>query len=134
MGLLPMVAEKLKIDEVLTRLSANDSEELSLFRMLLYCAHRVHRRNLRDLGLSQRIADVVSFDEPADFSADILQFIRQIPQQSMRYFHGLVEALDIYHSIHGKPVPITVDPSDDAVLELRQIRDLCIQDGLHSIY
>lgn len=133
-GVTLMREESPKVDEVLTRLVARDAEELSVFRMLFHAAHSVHRKNVCDLGLSQRIQDVVSFDTPSDFSGEVLQFLKQIPAKSMRYFHGLVEALDIYHSIHGRPVPVTIDPSDDAVREIRQIRDLCIQDGLHSIY
>lgn len=140
-GSFPMLTEKLKVDEVLTTLSARDSEELSVFRMLFYCAHFLHRRNQGDMGLDQGkkvINEFVSFDLPTEAPleaiADPFAFIREIPAQSMRYFHGLVEALDIYKSIHGKPAPQAIEPTDAAVKELKQIRDLCIHDGLHSIY
>lgn len=129
-----MPVNKPNVNEVLTQLTAHSSDELSVFRMVLYCAYSLHQRNSTSLGMSRRVSEVVSFDAGPGYSTDILQFIREIPRHSMRYFHGLVEALDIYQSIHGRPIPITIDPSDDAIRELRQIRDLCIEDGLHSIY
>lgn len=131
-GLLPMLIEKLAVSQVLTKLSVSSASEIPLFRALFYCAHAVHRRNQGQLV--QRLDAVVAFGANEEDSFDPWQFIREIPEQSIRYFHGLVEALEIYQSIHGSPVPVTVEPTDDAVREIRQIRDICIQEGLHSIY
>lgn len=85
------------------------------------------------MSVSQRLDEVVGFQN-LEKTFDPWEFIHQIPEQSIRYFHGLVEALDIYQSIHGKAIPVSIDPNDDSVREIRQIRDYCIQEGLHSIY
>jgi hypothetical protein len=137
-----MVTEKMRLSDILTSLDAKEPEEISLFRFLLQCAHAFHKRNHSDLGLTTR--KVSGAETLRMYSSDggihgtnmdILRFVEELPRHSMRYFHGLVEALDIYQSIHGKPLPIsTISPSDESVRELKQIRDLCIQEGLHSIY
>jgi hypothetical protein len=58
-----------------------------------------------------------------------------LPEESRNYFYGLVEALEIYQSIHGRWIAVnSLTPGDTSVQELRQIRELCLQDGLRSIY
>lgn len=127
-----MLVEKLAISQVLTSLSIRDTSDLPLFQAVFYSAQAVHRKNYG--FITQRLDSVVAFGADESLAFNPWEFIKQIPEQSIRYFHGLVEALDIYQSIHGKMVPISIAPEDEAVREIRQIRDLCIQDGLHSIY
>ncbi len=46
------------------------------------------------------------------------------------YFAGLVEALEIYHSIHGEHFsPESIALNDKSLYEIKQIRDLCLLQG-----
>ena len=58
-----------------------------------------------------------------------------LPEESRNYFYGLVEALEIYQSIHGRWIPVhSLTPGDPSVQELKQIREMCLEEGLRSIY
>ena len=94
----------------------------------------MQRRGHSDLQLgSVQVAMNVSHEsQPAIAGFDLPTFLGSIPEDAKRYLHGLVEAMDIYQSIYGKPLSISL--SEQSVRELKQIRDMCIEEGLRSIY
>ena len=51
-----------------------------------------------------------------------------MPEDAKPYFYALAEALDIYHSIKGRPIPGEGIGTKEvkSFHELRQIRDLCM--------
>lgn len=65
---------------------------------------------------------------------ETISLVSTFTQEAQRYFHGLVEAVEIYSSLHGGKIPLVVLCGDQSVREIRQIRDLCLEDGLRSIY
>lgn len=119
------------IEGVLKNLVPKDADELSLLRLVLHCAQQVQKgSSLEPARPSSPCEAHQVFD-----AAELRSFVASIPEGGRRYFHGLVEALDIYQSIHGHTLKLqNVSLSDQSVHELKQIRDLCLQDGLHSIY
>ena len=129
-----MEKKRARITEIITNLNATSPDDLELFYQLLRAAQTIQRRNQPDIGLSNRLNSVVGFGSSVETPLDVIEFIRLIPDQVLRYFHGLVEALEIYQSIHQKPLPTQIEPTDSIVGELRKIREYCILEGLHSIY
>lgn len=130
-----MVAQGAKISEILKSLVPRDQEELSLLRFILHCAHFLQRGGLSDLSLGPVPVVAVRVDQSQIVGAEIKGFLEQIPEDSKRYLYGLVEAIEIYQSIYGRAIPIhNITMKDTLVYELKQIRDFCLQDGLHSIY
>jgi len=128
-----MLPQRVNVSEVLKSLVPKDQEELSVLRFLLHCAQWLRRDTHMDLGLgpvrrsNERTTNTFSFDVPG--------FLELIPEDSKRYLHGLVEALDIYQMIYGQTLTAqNITLSDKSVYELRQIRDMCLEDGLRSIY
>lgn len=114
-----------EVCEVLKTLSPRNEEELSLLQFLLGCAQRLH------CGTSFSLASKMA----AEKGADLIQLLGSLPEDAKKYLHGLVEALDIYQAIHGQGLAIqALTLSDKSVYELRQIRDMCLAEGLRSIY
>ncbi|MBI4405113.1 MAG: hypothetical protein HY537_13200 [Deltaproteobacteria bacterium] len=129
-----MVAQRLKISELLKSLIPKDEDELSLLQFILRCAVLLHRPFQSDLALGVKTSVCVEVPT-ADWETDLGKFIEMVPEDAKKYFYGLVEALEIYQSIYGRSIPIqNLTLSDRSVRELKQIRDYCLQDGLRSLY
>ena len=124
-----------QIGRLLRSLVPTNEEELSLLQNLVVCARLMQQRGHSDLQLGPRLVVAGGQDSqphPVTAGFDLPAFIRSIPEDAKRYLHGLVEAMDIYQSIYGKPLSTTL--SDQSVRELKQIRDMCLEEGLRSIY
>lgn len=65
---------------------------------------------------------------------EVPSLMRQLPQDAQRDFHGLVEALEIYQALHGPSVTTRELTAETKIREVKQIRDLCLSEGLRSIY
>ncbi len=91
----------------------------------------MHRRAYADLGLS-RLEVASSLTLATGYSASE-ELLAVIPAADKRYFDGLVEAFEVYHSIHGEAVPLEMAHHTLALTELRRIRDLCLQRGLETL-
>jgi hypothetical protein len=107
-----------QLSRILKSLQPRNANELSILRFVLNCAEQI-----RDA-------------KAVDRRKDLHTFIQQIPDETRRYFHSLVEAMEIYQSIRGPTLPLqTLSLSDYTfVAELKQIRDMCLEEGLRSIY
>lgn len=130
-----MLSSGRKLSEVLETLVPSDEEGLSALRFLISCAQRIRRGGHADLSL--RPAEVLAVDGTAQLSpsADAQGFLINLPERLKRYFYGLIEAIDIYQSMTGQSLSSEeLDLSDPVLHELRQIRDMCLEDGLRSIY
>lgn len=123
-----------QISDVLKSLLPKDHEELSVLRWVISCAQDARRR-LSDV-LPASAGNLMAMQSaPASDAPAFYGLAATLPEDAVRYFHGLVEAIEVYRSIHGHPVQVeTLAMEDKAVHELRQIRDLCLDDSLHSIY
>jgi hypothetical protein len=117
-----------KILEVLKSLVAHDPEEWSALRLILSCADFLYQgRPLPAVSNSPRTAE-----DAANLSHQLLE---GLPGDYKRYLYGLVEALEIYHSIHGKILSVgDISPAHPSIGELRQIREMCLDDSLHCVY
>src|SRR5687768_11415367 len=102
-----------RVARVMKSLAPTDDEDFSCLRAVITRAHQTQHEIERG-------------------TEELIAFLSALPEELTRYFHGLVEALEIYQSIHGRPV--LQDLSENTVRELRQIRDLCLAEGLRSIY
>lgn len=111
---------------VLQSLVPRDAEEMSLLKVLLTSVRAMHRRAYADLGFA-RVAGGSNVTLASGYSASE-ELLAAIPTSDKRYFDGLVEAFEIYQSIHGEAVPVE-SLSDLALRELRRIRDLCLDSG-----
>lgn len=130
-----MVGQIKKISDILKSLIARDQEELSLLQWVIEAAQSLHGGSQMDMGLQLDGRSMAVVQSSAGLPFDIRRFLEMIPEDASRYFNGLIEALEVYESIHGEPVPVgSLTLSDKSVLELRQIRDLCLEEGLRSIY
>jgi hypothetical protein len=127
---------------LLKSLIPKTQEDLSRLRFLLHCAHLIQRgaalpspeQNLENL-LGQSGTLVLNDYRTPGVGLDLKSFLLDLSEESRRYFHGLVEAMEIYQSIHGQSLSIhNLTLSDQSVYELRQIRDMCLEEGLRSIY
>ena len=104
-----------QIATILQSLVPRNEEELSLLQRLL------HQAQLMARGIP------LYENDPGLFDA--------IPHDARRYFHGLVEAVEIYQSIRGQSPPVqNLTLQDPVVYELKQIRDMCLEDSFRSIY
>lgn len=122
-----------QIVRLLRSLVPTNEEDLSLLQKLVVCARLMQERGHSDLQLGPRLVKAESHDlQPVAVGFDLPAFLRSIPEEASRYLHGLIEALDIYQSINGRPLSTTL--SDQNVRELKQIRDMCLEEGLRSIY
>lgn len=117
------------IKYILESLVPRNSEELSQLRNIVNWALQVQQSaSLNTLStLSARFAISEGMDP--------LSFLRSLPTELHRYFHSLVEALEIYHSIHGRPISLAeLTLGNRSVQEIKQIRDMCLQEGPHFVY
>ncbi|MBY0371647.1 hypothetical protein K2X33_13255 [bacterium] len=112
------------LSEILKSLTARNAEEESLLQTILGIAQSFHQRGHKDLGL----AAVTGESQAAD-----LQLLTSLPEEARTQFFGLVEALEIYQSIHGTATSL-LNLNETAVTELRKIRDICLQGGTHAFY
>jgi hypothetical protein len=131
-----MVFQTIKTSELLRSLLPKDQEELSLLQFILHSAQTLQRGSALDIGLVKSATVALAEEKPGfGLPADVQNFLMNLPEDLKRYFHGLIEAVEIYHSIHGQPLPINrLTLTDETVYELRQIRDMCMEEGLRSIY
>ena len=132
-----MLIHKLKLSSVLKTLVPKDQEELTILQWVVESAQSLQRASLMDLGLGRLAA--FSHSQATTGVAPSYnqgqQLLEQVPEDCKRYLHGLVEALDIYQTIYGKTLRgQSLSLSDKSVHELRQIRDMCLEEGLRSIY
>lgn len=122
-----------QIGRLLRSLAPTNEEDLSLLQKLVVCARLMQQRGHSDLQLGPRLVQAgIQDSQPGAVGFDLPAFLRSIPEDARRYLHGLVEAMDIYQSIYGRPLSTTL--SDQCVRELKQIRDMCLEEGLRSIY
>lgn len=133
-----MTVSRSKITEVLQTLLPRDEEGLSALRFLVACAQRIQKGGHADLSLrpaeALSLGDRTSLAPPAPLT-DAHGFLTNLPEQLKRYFYGLIEAIDIYQSMRGQSLSSdALDLHDPVLQELRQIRDMCLEDGLRSIY
>ncbi len=123
-----------KVSEVLKSLVPKDQEELSILQLVVDCAQSLQRASLMDLRLGRDIA-AANQESSRGMPLEAKSLLEQIPQECTRYLHGLVEALDIYQTIYGHSLQgQSLTLADKTVYELRQIRDMCLEEGLRSIY
>jgi hypothetical protein len=117
------------LSQILHSLIPRNPEELSLLQSLLAGVRAMHKRVYGDLGFS-RVTSLSTVTLTSGYSASE-ELMAAIPAADKRYFDGLVEAYEIYHSIHGQALSIdTLSLHDGALNELRRIRDLCLEKGL----
>lgn len=125
--------------QILVSLSATNTSEWSVLKTLLGYADKMRAREA-SIGLhGSEMLSVSSMRLEASALAgadgDVFEFLAQLPERSLRYFHGLMEAMDIYQSIHGQNLlAAEVLPSEKSLREIKQIREMCMEEGLRSIY
>jgi len=130
-----IVLQAMKVSEILKSLAPKNQEELSLLRVVLSCAEKLHKGPHMDLGLGPAYRSGGFLEEQPGIHFDAQTFLQSIPEDSKKYLHGLVEALDIYQSIYGHPLHIqNITISDKSVRALKQIRDMCLEEGVRSLY
>ena len=130
-----MTAQKEQVFEVLESLAAQTPQELSVLRGLVAFAQSLQARAQRDLGFAWAADLAHEVCSAFGLASDFPRWLACLPEESKNYFYGLVEALEIYQSIHGRWIAVnSLTPGDTSVQELKQIRELCLQDGLRSIY
>jgi hypothetical protein len=124
-----------QVSSILESLSAETPQQLSVLRGLVAFAQGLQSRAQRDLGFAWAADLAKDVCSAFGLAADFPRWLATLPEESKTYFYGLVEALEIYQSIHGRWIAVSsLTPGDTSVQELKQIRDLCLQDGLRSIY
>lgn len=129
-----MIFENTHVGDILKSLIPKDQAELSVLREVLLCAQWLTNREALATGTRPPIAAVAQETQSA-MPEEIRQLLALIPEESKKLFHGLVEAMEIYQSISGKNLSVqTIGLADKAVHEIKQIRDMCLEEGLHSIY
>lgn len=128
-----------RLARVIQSLSPETQEDMALLRTVLACAQTVQKRTHGDLALRGgggnaaveiKVMTGISPVEEAE------RFLLSLPSEARKYFDGLVEAFEIYHSIHGVAPALSAvgTRSDRTLQELRQIRDLCLEEGLRSVF
>jgi len=118
------------LSQMLHTLFPRNAEEMTLLRTILSGVRAMHRRVYADLGYGSSLVPGTLSSLTTGYSASE-ELLAAIPAADKRYFDGLVEAFEIYHSIHGEAVPVeSLSPQDLALRELRRIRDLCLEKGL----
>lgn len=124
-----------RLSDLLKSLLPKDQEEILLLKTVLACAQHFQQRTYVDFGPSGMKELMLTELSVNGGLQEFLDLLHSLPADALRYFHGLVEALDVYRSIHGRGVPLnSINIDEKWVHELRQIRDICLDDGLHSIY
>lgn len=120
-----------KLAEIIQSLMPKDQEELSLLGVILECVQEGRPRGTP-------LSSALNFSNQSgsfQIVSEVKSLLESIPEDARRYLHGLGEALEVFQSIHGRRLAVTsLVPSDPLLRELRQIRDLCLEDGLKSIY
>ena len=126
------LTQQSQLHEILESLAAETPQQLSVLRGLVAFAQGLQNGGLGFSWASGLANDVCrAFDLAAEFPT----WLASLPEASKNYFHGLVEALEIYQSIHGRWIAVnSLTCGDTSVQELKQIRELCLQEGLRSIY
>jgi hypothetical protein len=120
---------------LLKSLLPKNEEEVLVLKTVLACAAHFQQRSYVDFGPAGMKELMVTELAAHGGLKEFLELMHTLSADALRYFHGLVEAIDVYRSIHGRTVPIDNLGLDDKwIHELRQIRDICLDDGLHSIY
>jgi hypothetical protein len=117
------------LSEILKSLVARNDEEATLLQSILRVAQSFLTSGQRDMGL----ALAASSPSERESETALPQLLTALPEESRTHFSGLVEALEIYQSIHG-PVASILSLNETAVTELRKIRELCLDGGTHAYY
>ncbi len=114
------------MNDLIRSLLPKDQEEMHLLQVLIDSVQSFGKKQA-DLALLPVAAAKSSIDEKSLWE--------MVPEESRRYLHGLIEAVEIYQSIHGQmrmTQPIPVNPA--SVNEIRQIRDMCLEHVPWSTY
>lgn len=107
---LTRMVRMFNLSEVLKSLLPRDEEELNTLQTVIESLQSLNRARRGDL-------------------------IGSIPSEAHKYLHGLIEALEIYQHIYGHALTVSsLSLSGKAVHELRQIRDMCLEEGPRSLY
>ncbi len=127
-----------KLSELLISLVPQDDDELSVLQQVMACALYFQQKaflSLGPLGRESAISMANLSSRAEGLSDEFTKVLSSIPEQASRYFHGLIEAMDVYQSIHGIAVPIaTLSARDRSLQELKQIRDMCLDEERRAIY
>lgn len=130
-----MFIEKVRASELLKSLLPKDQEDLSLLQFIVHCAKLLHRGSQIDLGLGRTSVALLEEGKGFGLTEDVQQFLLSLPEESKRYLHGLSEALEIYYSMANHPIAQPVfSLSEGAFQEIKQIRDMCMDDRFCAIY
>lgn len=123
-----MEKNKNEIASLLETLSPKGESQQALLRWIFECAEQM----VQGLGLHRTLAPT-TWSSVEGFS--VVHLLEAIPEASKRYLHGLIEAIEIYRTIQGPELCVSSLATDDKKIhELRQIRDLCLEASLRSIY
>ncbi len=114
------------LSDVLKSLVAHNAEEASVLQSVLGMAQSLLAMGQKDLGLA-------ALSAPEGQEPELPKLLSSLPEESRTQFSGLVEALEIYQSIHGTVTSI-LNLNETAVSELRKIRELCLHGGTHATY
>lgn len=123
-----------KFVEVLGRLNPQSDDDWDCLRDAVECALSVAQANHTDEGLSM-VPSERRWSAPTKPTqkSDPPEFLNTLTSEGRGLFYALMEALEVYHSIYGKQLtPENLDSAD--VAELRKIRNMCLREGLRSVY
>src|SRR5262245_32150185 len=107
---------------------ARSPEEESVLQSLIGFAQTLLSRGQKDLGLALAAEPLAAVG-----STELPRLLTGLPEESRTHFSGLMEALEIYQSVHGT-LGSLLNLNEAAVAELRKIRDICLQGGTHAYY
>ncbi len=115
------------LSDIIKNLVAHSPEEQSTLRTVLKIAQTFAAKGQRDLALATLSSS--ELESPA-----LGKLLVSLPEESRTQFFGLVEALEIYASVHGTAASALQNLNDAAVSELKKLRDICLQGGTHAYY
>ncbi len=113
------------LSEILNSLVARNPEEESTLQTLIGFAQSLLSLGHRDLGMAMAAQTT---------HPELPRILTSLTEEGRTQFFGLVEALEIYQSIHGRAAASILNLEETAVSELRKIRELCLQGGTHAYY
>lgn len=117
------------IQYLLQSLSPRNEEEVHTLQTALACAEFYGVNSPLGMHMTGRNGLVASQATLPGGFPEFRKFLDSVPEDAARLFHGLVDALGVYRDIHGRGFAIDqVRQNQDALAELRQIRDLCLDE------
>lgn len=117
------------IQYLLESLSPRNEDEVHTLQTALACAEFYGVNSPLGIHSAARNGLVTSqVNLPGGFP-EFRKFLESVPSECARLFHGLVDALGVYRDIHGRGFAIDqVRAGQEALNELRQIRELCLDE------